>query len=945
MPSNIDERTSPPMDFLPLLILAVLALPVAAIAALVMALRNRGQLNRLEARIVEFERRLGQVSLRQDGVFGTPASAAAEPAAPAAEEEIAEPVSEPEAVVSPEPEPVGSPPQEPVSEDEPVPATETAAAARVVAEATGTKKDRRSFEETIGTRWTVWVGGLALALGGVFLVRFAIEQGLLGPAARIALGGLFSALLLALGEWTRRNERQKDVFGFDAANIPGALTAAGTVAAFATVYAAHALYGFIGPGVAFVALGVVSVATMVLAALHAPWLAGLGLVGAFATPVLVSSDEPQAAALFSFLIAVSFAALWLARMRHWRWLAIAAIAGAIGWGIAYLDFVGWSDYDALAFALYVAAGAALTGFFLVHDVHRHASADTDIWPDWLALAGLAGYALLCFGALQAEDYGANSLALLAVLTVACLALAWRYPAVMFGTAIAGGLVAVAYFGWPAGSFAVPPETVAPELEGLPRLRNADYTNYLAVGLAYAVLFLAAGVFAAWRALRSGRVIAGLWATITSVAVIALLVIAYYRVTDFERSMPFAAAALIVSVAAAMVFEAIVRRERREAFRLPSLAGTAYAVAAIASFALALTIALEKGWLTIALAATAAGTAWIWRVRPVGAMPPLSVALLIVVLGRMFWDPAIVGNDLGTTPVLNWLLYGYGVPTLAAAYAAWTYGRARQTLWVRMLQALGIVFAAMLAVFEIRHFIHDGDVLAESTNLVEQSLMTVVALAFAIGLDRIHRLNASPVFANATLLFGAAGFVVIIVSHFFFYNPLVSGDPVGTGVIFNDLLLGYAIPALLAAILHLVTRNTRPATYVAAAGGLSLALAFAYLSLMVRHVFQGEYLDMFRHTGDPELYTYSVVWLVFGIVLLFAGIWSASRPMRLASAAVILATVLKVFFVDMEGLTGVWRALSFIGLGAVLIAIGAFYQRLLFPAKRRGEEESGEAAPS
>ncbi len=920
-------------DPLPLIIVAVLAVPVAAIAAFVLALMNRRRLQRLEDQLAGLERSVAKISLRRDGVFGTPGRAAAGPQPSAAVDESPEPATEPKVEAGPEP-------RKPAPRAEPPAAPQTPARA---AAAAGPAKAGRSFEETIGTRWTVWVGGLALALGGVFLVRFAIEQGLLGPAARIALGAAFSALLLALGEWTRRNERQQDLFGFDAANIPGALTAAGTVAAFATVYAAHALYGFIGPGFAFIALGIVSVATMVLAALHAPWLAGLGLVGAFATPALVSRDEPQAVALFSFLIAVSFAALWLARIRHWRWLAIAAIAGAIFWGILYLDFVARGDYDALAFAFYVAAGAVLTGYFLVHDVHREEPADTDIWPDWLALAGLTGYALLCFGALQTERYGGNALALLAALSIGYLALAWRYPAVMLGVAIAGGLVAISYFDWPAGSFAVPPETLAPELEGVPRLRHPDYTGYLGVGLFYGVTFLVAGVVASWRALPTGRVIAGLWAALGSAVAIALLVIAYYRVTDFERSMPFAAAALIVSIATAMAFEAFVRRERRDEFPVPSLAGTAYAVAAIASFALALTIALEKGWLTIALAATAAGTAWISSVRPVGALRPLSTALLIVVLGRMFWDPAIVGDDLGTTPVLNWLLYGYGVPVLAASYAAWIFGRARQDFWVRALQTLAIVFAAMLAVFEIRHFIHEGDILAETTNIVEQSLMTVVALAFAIGLDRIHRLGAGPVFATATLIAGTAGFAIIILAHFLFYNPLFSGEPVGTGIVFNDLLLGYAVPALLAAILYLVTRTTRPAAYAATAGGLAIALAFAYLSLTVRHIFQGEYLDLYRSTGDAELYTYSVVWLGFGIVLLIAGIWSASRPLRLASAIVIVATVFKVFFVDMGGLTGVWRALSFIGLGAVLIAIGALYQRLLFPRARAGEAEGGRPA--
>ena len=63
-----------------------------------------------------------------------------------------------------------------------------------------------------------------------------------------------------------------------------------------------------------------------------------------------------------------------------------------------------------------------------------------------------------------------------------------------------------------------------------------------------------------------------------------------------------------------------------------------------------------------------------------------------------------------------------------------------------------------------------------------------------------------------------------------------------------------------------------------------------------------------------------------------GIYLSSQPVRLASAAVVLLTVAKVFLWDMSGLTGVWRALSVIGRGLVLVGIGRAYQKLLFPPR-------------
>ena len=83
------------------------------------------------------------------------------------------------------------------------------------------------------------------------------------------------------------------------------------------------------------------------------------------------------------------------------------------------------------------------------------------------------------------------------------------------------------------------------------------------------------------------------------------------------------------------------------------------------------------------------------------------------------------------------------------------------------------------------------------------------------------------------------------------------------------------------------------------------------------------------TSDVEQYTYSIAWLAFGVLLLVIGILANSQRARLASAVVIALTIGKVFLIDLSTLTGVYRALSFMGLGLVLVAIGWFYQKVLF----------------
>nr|HMN52062.1 DUF2339 domain-containing protein [Xanthobacteraceae bacterium] len=178
------------MEFV-LLGLLALALPVMAIVAFILVLAHGGRLNKIENQLRELQQRLGMEPLTPRPPM-TPAqtAAAARPAVvremPAAE---APPVSAsatetppPAQPVSPQPHPAAPAPRQARPPRPPVPPR---------------PQSDVSFEERFGTRWVVWVGGLALALGGIFLVRYSIEAGLIGPAARIFLGALFAAALVA----------------------------------------------------------------------------------------------------------------------------------------------------------------------------------------------------------------------------------------------------------------------------------------------------------------------------------------------------------------------------------------------------------------------------------------------------------------------------------------------------------------------------------------------------------------------------------------------------------------------------------------------------------------------------------------------------------------------------------------------------------------------------
>jgi uncharacterized membrane protein len=102
---------------------------------------------------------------------------------------------------------------------------------------------------------------------------------------------------------------------------------------------------------------------------------------------------------------------------------------------------------------------------------------------------------------------------------------------------------------------------------------------------------------------------------------------------------------------------------------------AMASAALAALALGIVFVLDRGMLTVALALAAFGATIVESRLSIPALRWAVAGLGLVVAGRLAYEPRIVGADLGTTPILNWLLFGYGVPAVALGLAARVMRRA------------------------------------------------------------------------------------------------------------------------------------------------------------------------------------------------------------------------------------------------------------------------------
>ena len=881
-----------------LIIGLLIAIPVAAVVALGMAINMGGRMRRLEARFAALE---GRVAGEATGLA---------------------PLVPP--VVAPKPQEAAAPAAklDEVKDEAPVPAAPAPEVPPTVPPMP--QKPKVSLEERFGTQWVVWAGGIALALGGFFLVRYSIEQGWFGPGARVALGGAIALALIAAGEWTRRNELKTGLAGLKSADIPSVLTAAGTTIAYATIYAAYALYGFLGPLAAFVLLGAVALGTLAASLLHGPALAGLGLVGAYLAPAMVSTETPNYWALYLYLAVVTAASFTLARARLWRWLAVTAVAAGVLW-----VFPGIGDLQQVApHGFHVAASFALAALLIVSGlIFGPVAAQGEI--DLVSSGALAAYLVAAMLLVLATGHDTLALIVFVAPVAATVAITWRTDAAAAAVPAAAILVALIFWQWSirydVGELGLPTGP-APDILWEPE--RFLFGRPLALGAGLAALFGVSGFFAQRR--ETSALVALLWSASAVAVPMVILIALYWSIAGFDRSIPFASAALVLAAFYAYATEALSRwtAGSESGAARNEQAGAVFATGSIAALALALSLALEKGWLTIALALMVPCIAWIAEKRPWPALRWLAAAVTVAVLGRIYWDPRIVGGELGATPTFNWLLYGYGVPAAAFWLGGRMLRRQADDVPSRVVDAAAILFTVLLVVFQVRHYVTGGDPYGTGSPLMTAGLQISLLLAVLIGLERLRLKTGSVVHDIGALLLAGALLLTAISGLGINANPLVTGEPTGPRFV-NLILLGYGIPAVLTGILAYVTRETRPKSYTTLAAAAALALALAYLTLQVRRLYHGPILTE-GATSDAEQYAYSAVWLAFGVALLAGGIWYRSLPLRAASAAVVALTVLKVFLIDMSGLTGIYRALSFLGLGAVLIGIGWFYQRLLFP---------------
>ena len=183
----------------------------------------------------------------------------------------------------------------------------------------------------IGENWFYAVSAVSLALAGLFLVQYGMENGFLPPAARVAVALAFGASLIGGGEFIRRRFGEGE--DSTTAYLPSVFSGAGIVSLFGGVLSARMLYGLIGAETALAGMVVVALIALVLGWFYGPLLAAVGIIGAYGATFVLGGSGSDATPLLAYFAIVAAVGLGVDTLRRWAWVSVLTVvlAFVMGW--------------------------------------------------------------------------------------------------------------------------------------------------------------------------------------------------------------------------------------------------------------------------------------------------------------------------------------------------------------------------------------------------------------------------------------------------------------------------------------------------------------------------------------------------------------------------------------------------------------------------------------
>jgi uncharacterized membrane protein len=180
-------------------------------------------------------------------------------------------------------------------------------------------RERTEWERWIGVRAAAVAGAVVLGIAALTFFQYSIQNEWITPPVCVALGIAVGIACIAGAEILRRR-------GYDV--LANALTGGGSVVLYAASWSAYRVFGIWPFALSFAAMALVTAACCVLAQLRSSQLiAVLGLVGGFATPLVLASGRDNPVGLFGYVLLIDLGFLFVAGRRRWPAVGVVGLLG------------------------------------------------------------------------------------------------------------------------------------------------------------------------------------------------------------------------------------------------------------------------------------------------------------------------------------------------------------------------------------------------------------------------------------------------------------------------------------------------------------------------------------------------------------------------------------------------------------------------------------------
>ncbi|MBL4602196.1 MAG: DUF2339 domain-containing protein [Emcibacteraceae bacterium] len=657
------------------------------------------------------------------------------------------------------------------------------------------KPSLKSVEKDLSTRWMMWIGGIAFALGGVFLVKYSIDSGLLSPAVRLTFATILGLAMVACGEAIRLKHINVNWLDGTPDYMPSAISAAGLFTAFAAIYTAYD-YAMIYSFVAFSALAGLSVLSSVLALRQGRFFAYLGIIAGLVIPILVDTGNSDAYRLFPYLIFIIASALWVSRKRGWIDVPAIAVFLGIFWALTWI-MTNWQSSDVIPVGGYLLLLGGINTVFLRGDLSARTSDSSlrGLLPNHKIAIVKDLTTLLCvllFVSIVRLDHYSATAMFMGGLWLIGHAYAVSYSAENDG----GGLISVFGALLLLGSWHVPDLFEIQQNFGASDALNLGLMSIAAPGTEKFIITsvilagtISMGIFL-WlpNLLRKT-----MWASISVLFPITILLINYWRISDLSTSYPFA----FVAMALAGVFTYATMRYNRADVSLRNELVATYATGATTAVAFAIAMILREAWLSFALVLEILALGYIWRATAVKGLRTLALIIASIVLVRLFLNASVFDyGDSESLPLINWLFYAYGLTSAIFYYAAKLFAQEERDRLLSVLTAGSILLLISFITLEIHVLSVANGKLSGIPTATEMALQTInwgVATTLLFWLELKH---GDKLIGYLRRLMTLSSLVGIIVGGGAANNIFLNPDVGHLTPIINIQFLQYFVPAVL-----------------------------------------------------------------------------------------------------------------------------------------------------